>query len=512
MAHIVRSERFNDPALVTTSAIVGPGAYTPELVSRQDKRSYVPFSVQSKRFSNTYSQTPGPGAYDYAEENEVYFKRKPLSSFASRTERFELTRKKADPGPGSYDLRSTWGKESFRNPEGATPVTKLDSSNPSTVTPPSIPTRNQSMGYQDGPYGHPQMKAVAKRGYTGRGVDAPGPGEYDVDAINHSRNFNRAGQYTFSQSARMKDRSNPNPGPGSYSPQRARERMHMTYPSTSFDSTTIREFVKPNDHPGPGSYNIRSTIQARVPEENVQSFGSCAIREISERNYVPLAQKRNPVPGPGEYNDPRVIRKPQKSATPFFSTSTRFSSSKRDIPGPGAYSQNIPSFKPRSTNSAGFGIRQSRFKNQKTDTVPGPGRYNPQGAEPSIVLRQHPSSVFMSRKSRFDDSSSLAPGPGAYETDVGGITVNATKTFTGDIHPSSSFCSTGRNTTKTSTNVPGPGSYSLGYPEYTKESGRGFLNTSPRFKDNKDDFPGPGSYLKSNADLAKHSFNRTIPE
>ncbi|KAH7827052.1 uncharacterized protein MONOS_12029 [Monocercomonoides exilis] len=515
MADIFRSERWGHDTPAHTPATVGPGSYTRELVSSNAKRAYVPFSVKSKRFEESASLTPGPGAYQTELEFEPTARRKLLSSFASTNDRFEPLRKKRDPGPGQYTTTLDWTKPSFRVQPNVSEQAKSEGIISPFTTSPSIPTKTQSYGYVDAPQGGLQMKQPPKEGHTGRGIDLPGPGEYAVDAIVHEMNFKRAGQFSIPKAARLRKDETEVPGPGSYSPVRPRERELQALPSTVFVSSTKRDFVKPTKVPGPGSYSISTSMAKSYPEERIQSFGSVAIREVCEPSHRSASEIERSVPGPGSYQLKGAFRPPPSAPCPFSSSSQRFSLDSPSEMGPGSYTPHLPSFKPATRTASAFGSLTRRFPSEgeerKKNGVPGPGTYDHFKAPVTEYRERHPQSVFSSATRRFQSELSDTPGPGSYAERVRAIKYDPQITLTGQIHPSAAFLGPSREVGRGDSSVPGPGSYLSTTSSPVKDNRQtGFLTLSPRFREKVPDNPGPGTYESSPPALAKRSFNRTI--
>ena len=102
------------------------------------------------------------------------------NAFRSKTIRFGKLKDSGTPGPGSYKQPAT-----FRKKYGGQ-QRPLEDNNPSAppvtwvrvTSAPSIPTRGQSYGYEEGKFGELVMQKAPKGGHSGRPGDVVGPGAY----------------------------------------------------------------------------------------------------------------------------------------------------------------------------------------------------------------------------------------------------------------------------------------------------------------------------------------------
>mmetsp|Transcript_28464 Transcript_28464/g.37212 ORF Transcript_28464/g.37212 Transcript_28464/m.37212 type:complete len:594 (+) Transcript_28464:173-1954(+) len=406
-----------------TGNYLGPGAYSVEKVgSIQPARSgKAPFqSTASRKFGLDGSPAkalPGPGNYNV--DSQISSPAMPASSFHSKTDRFHH---KADaqftPGPGSYAMG-----DSFSNAKGGGKFRSLNEQQQGLMwmrvpTAPSIPTKMQSYGYEEGgDHGELVMQKPAAKGYSGLKGDVAGPGAYSANE-NPIKKAVRA--VDFSKGARRPDvlkmslAAPTNPGPGDYNLGAGMggqyssdvyvgnmpEPMASLEPKTKakssvFKSTTNRAPVvrRPKDKtPGPGDYDVIDTheVFSKMYKQKEQSFGSTVARF---REGPRQAQRMYGNPGPGAYETAfkkKVRRRAQmgpNAPISFNSTAPRMVVSKSTEQmmnaAPGSYNHkgmvDDVQKKLRSRTGA-FGSTQKRFTepNQEEDR-PGPGDYRTEG-------------------------------------------------------------------------------------------------------------------------------------
>lgn len=189
---------------------------------------------------------------------------------------------------------------------------------------------------------------------TGRGV--PGPGTY-VPSLSDK---NQAPKYGFGSAVKTsklnKDKVN-TPGAGSYNPTTSQVlKKNANY---GMGTGKRRPLSAANRNPGPGMYRPRSSFDG--PKYGMQG-----------RKTAKDSQK---VPGPGSYTPHETLT---TGAAPKYGmgTSPKISkdkTTKRIVPGPGAYRTQDRPASAKAAPSWGFGT-DKRVKTKKTE-VPGPGQY-----------------------------------------------------------------------------------------------------------------------------------------
>lgn len=268
---------------------------------------------------------------------------------------------KISPGPGQYEIINNWGDghgvvqmQTAFGVDAAMMKSRQVGSPTAAVswlrlpTAPTIPSRAQSNGYEEGLNGELLMVEDTNKHYTGRVGDNPGPGEY-APKLPHTRSSNAVNFGRGSlrpELVRIKPESKVEPRFGDNVLMDHEERFLPSPPkqSSAFLGSGRNGHVKPKQGtPGPGSYNAPSSlkIKPKAPEQ-LQFFGSTVQRFEQNRNVVPLAG----VPGPGAYGTASCFdKKPQraKKAIPsdrvgFQTTAgrTEFVIKSSDV-GPGQY-------------------------------------------------------------------------------------------------------------------------------------------------------------------------------
>jgi hypothetical protein len=350
---------------------------------------------------------PAPGSYQIAGGMEK--KTGVTSVFKSSARRFVNESGGDEPGPAQYALESTVGKKIKHFPKKQNK--SFDIIPDRAPVAPSIPTRSQGHGYEVRPDGIVAPQAPAVPGFTGRGEDRVGPGDYDPRIDFKFKNIPKATLKGSDREAmdRIEAKATQTPGPGYYNTPSSFENFstgHGMYDSdflihmaqakkrqmSSFESKTVRygimqEIERRKNDPGPCQYTIPSTIKAdkNVKPPNLQFFSSSEARFRSEQ---PRSMQTNTAPGSynvvsSDFDQTRLkIMKQRKMAArsdwvqniAFTSTERRFNNSeeqfKLEIPNPTAYHPkgSLADSLPRANvRSGAFGSKDARFK-EKSDT------------------------------------------------------------------------------------------------------------------------------------------------
>eukprot|EP00163_Fabomonas_tropica_P007272 TRINITY_DN16_c0_g1_i1.p1 TRINITY_DN16_c0_g1~~TRINITY_DN16_c0_g1_i1.p1 ORF type:complete len:589 (-),score=118.77 TRINITY_DN16_c0_g1_i1:265-2031(-) len=580
MAFVSRASRAAGAKdnLGATDEAVGPGTYNVDR-PRKFRPGYAAFSSKAARsfdLGASSLKTPGPGAY--TEDEPISLpktgKLKPArgggaaSSFVSATSRFQSEtdiRKRTGwiPGPGAFSAESIVDKEwtKVKHPFARTPMTAGATTAVRAnrkITAPSIPSGQQSFGYEENNRGELIPQGGAKKGYEGRGKSAVGPGSYtplvDITKGNGSKGAawsrSRARRSSFSGS---KDTANI--GPGQYYHEKKEDSKGPKRMSSSFSSAAKRGDIRLQDKqlqdaPGPGAYNTATSSlrvkHARDVPERLQFFGSTSKRAPlhSSNGFVrsrPGASDSARL-GPGTYNSATSsFSKPvsvyQSDHGPFNGTAPRFGGKSiqkaRDEPGPGAYTTEEKTLakdvQRKVVGRAGvFGSTSARFSRvgqPPKEDVPGPGAY--EGVDPKLPstnpLNTKVSSSFASRSKRFNKTSSFTPSPGTYDPvilskeEVMQQQFNQPRPGGRGTFGTTSQRFTTEATLKDAAETPAPGAYEdVSASTLLRKAPTGAaISRDRRFVPPKRDFvPGPGSYdaKDPHADLNKRSFNITVSE
>lgn len=433
MAFVNKSERKFEYIQLNSTAI-GPGAYLGQSEYKKSQ-STAPFLTTSQRMNekSLRGHSPGPGSYNPPEKHQRTLQDSSLRiPFTSRTERFSSKSSKLIPGPGSYNISTSWSKKrSRRAPRYSQPLVFYR-----TPSVPSIPTHQESSGYQpmkDGSlirlFDH-EMFMKSKE---------------SISKANKKKEGNRSSSskgtaWGKSKSKRvvdMKMTTGNSLGPGSYNPTTGT--LGATYkvkPSSMFASSSKRGCQVPLSYrerisdsesgeegsPGPGYYydpEIQTGFRAKSVPRNNQCFSSKSMRfRDKEFTYI----------GPGYYESgvqALASHKPGLSKAPFSSTNIRFKPNYEMNPGPGYYELEhsiLESERQELGRHGAFGITEKRFSSTKRSETPGPGYYPPDsykkiGLIPTIENK--PSSMFLSKSKRdlrAPQEKSASPAPGSYET------------------------------------------------------------------------------------------------
>jgi hypothetical protein len=392
-------------------------------------------------------------------------------------------------------------------------------------TTPSIPAPSQSFGYEEGPNGKLIMHGPPYQGHEGTQNDSVGPGEYQVnDKFNEKNSY---GVCVFKSKSKREifasEKNKTHLGPGEYDVEFSEQQL-LAHPMSTkkesavfLSSTSRNNSFLPKEHtPGPGEYDC--TISSEAVTGKRPGFGSSTVRPF----HFPGKNSQNDkasVPGPGYY-DVTFKNEPTSAPNrkPFLSSTERFEKVQlRENLGPGSY-QIDNSFtseieaKAKLGNYGVFGSTTKRFTSEKPK-APGPGQYNPEIGEKLKELRkiEKQSSNFASTSKRnlyFFDTE--IPAVGQYDIDSKWIKKKPVRNSQGEV-----FLSSSPRFKREAKDLPGPGQYEHEKPliPRNKKPTCCFLSTSSRFirhLGHVEDMPGPGSYTDNSNPLIKRSFNATI--
>jgi hypothetical protein len=557
MAMVSRAPRDTSLSRSTTDANVGPGSYGgPDVYTVN--HGYAPFGgtdTRSMRLTASKDVTPGPGSYHSQKEQARQLAAS--SSFVSQEKRFqERTEGNNDaPGPGSYNPPSKWGKNSSHRPPNAGGGNESGGGGQVSwvrvATVPSVPTRDQSYGYEESDRGELIQQKPPEGQYSGKGRDIVGPGHYDpsVEFLGTMKNSRSAPAFGKSRSSRSKVSGSNNPGPGTYNSSITIRDPQDKKPSAAFVSKVRRPYeVDPSEDvmtaPGPGAYNpmLGSMTRPYVPE-TLQFFGSTTKRPWDNAREG-RRSRSSQSPGPGSYKNtltafPKKAILSMTEAAPFSTTAGRFAGNstvdREEKPGPGSYAVDtamslVTELKKKPVGRRGvFGTTADRWNAaEPTAEMPGPGTYAEEvegAASGSSKEREKekgkrvgkPLSSFASRTVRGDKQKESAPPPGAYEVPSAFSSSTRKKYAGGKVNAvfNTSSERLGGNSVlgQRPTNTPGPGEYGNVVPTSKKHFSKAkSQTTAPRFGSTRPArVPGPGQYSHA-VPLVKKSFNITIDE
>jgi hypothetical protein len=227
------------------------------------------------------------------------------------------------------------------------------------------------------------------------------------------------------------DSKNQNPGPGAYD---------TDFKDPHGPKYTLRpktQAPRAYDNPGPGTYEETSDpVKYKFPQWKIGSEKRDKLIGYSD------------VPGPGQYEDPRALK---KAGTKFGKEEGRAKSASEKAPGPGNYPL-------EGQFEEGLRTKKGKTFGLKTEidaknTNPAPSTYDPE----VYPVRPSQSKWSFGKGTRDDGAKNLNPAPCDYD-------INDTQ-----VHPSGpqwgmgSSAQRGEGTNETKFN-PGPGAYDPGLP------------------------------------------------
>uniref|UniRef100_A0A0B6ZU50 Sperm-tail PG-rich repeat-containing protein 2 n=1 Tax=Arion vulgaris TaxID=1028688 RepID=A0A0B6ZU50_9EUPU len=388
--------------VVSDQAVVAPGPGHYDISLLQDgPKGKGPLANKTKRFPNSISETPGPGAYHSHKYLELGDK------------------PKSAPGMGNEEKRMMLANriKFYRKPEA-----------------PSIPSKGQAYGYEECDDGSLKKQNAPERDKS------LGPAFYfPIVPESKSTKAYKGIHFGKLSSRRMGFAGKTGPGPGHYNPYDGHS-ANIENVNSQYEGNFRIESHLPRYHelipqeamkktiPGPGSYEIKSFFLQQTQTLNTEGI------EVEHPPFLSQSKRfasvKSIAPAPGTYNDPRTalesltrIRGMKKS--PFAQTSVRFhqENSTNNLPGPGSY--NIPGLGTESmrkaymeaTRKGVFGTTASRVQPLAIAAdleIPGPGHYQVPERAPKPRYPQL-SSNFASITRRLKPPEHDAPPPGAYD-------------------------------------------------------------------------------------------------
>ncbi|WIA38900.1 hypothetical protein OEZ86_002173 [Tetradesmus obliquus] len=482
MAFVSRSERDTSvPAPRSTTDKVGPGSYS-LLPARKFIPAAAPFASNTKRAIGTSSSSghehstskasssssipaslaAGGSGQQAADEPCVahtdsvrnFRHRTKSSSFASSTKRFSTSKETtAKPGPGAYQTVPKWisshGKAPLYREAASKKVSELlgtataavasvalagvqsASSNGSkaaevpVLTPPSIPARHQSYGYEQGPGGllvmqpPPQLDGTAgEAAVASSGPAATCPGSVQGKAKGTAWAASRTDRW----------------GPHSQQHLPQRQRLHPQ-----------RQHQQQPQSPGPATYRVDSSatrfrlspdgrlVPCRVSGRgSFSAAGSAAFMSRVARPHQTEPDPDKNTPGPGTYLQQQRLR-PQSAPQPAAAGFTPAHSSQHQQqlfgqgPGRECAIAGLPGVMQPSSVAPGPGTYDLSKAGSLTKTVRSSraGLLHGSGVTTSAVAATvhadqdagQTAAGFGSTSNRFGDANVNSPGPGKYSAD-----------------------------------------------------------------------------------------------
>uniref|UniRef100_A0A7S1KP58 Uncharacterized protein n=1 Tax=Percolomonas cosmopolitus TaxID=63605 RepID=A0A7S1KP58_9EUKA len=460
MAFTTRSQRLTSFIPQHALETPGPGQFS-SAPSDFDKRPYyalAPFSSTSRRDKSTKEseEAPGPGQYfRVSAVSSIQTSSKPSSIFKSKSDRFTDSKRKVksseSPAPGDYFKPTEWVKTTRRKSmngkknDGGIVWVKVS-------TAPSIPDREQSHGYEEGPSGELIRQRAPVRGYKGTKDDMVGPTDYSFSPNMETAWDKAKGRSAFKSTTKrgIFDVTSDTPAPGQYHKDEKKQNgnpfAEIPVQSSAFASTTKRTDLQNSDPTiGPGSYidpykHASSFKKSKIPER-YQNFGSSTVRGTTDGPISP--NKGEVIPGPGHFlKDTNTIGKgnlfPTNLHGPFGTTAHRFDTQKKAseiVTGPGQYESSsfIDDVQKKAKIGAYgvFGSTSRRFNKMKSH-APGVGVYNPKLPDQIAPLKRNDprSSVFASKTKRdslLDKNATKMPAPGEYHKSSNWVKTKGTR-------------------------------------------------------------------------------------
>ncbi|KAH9601382.1 Sperm-tail PG-rich repeat [Trypanosoma melophagium] len=318
----------------------GPGSYNPNYgAAKRANPRYAKFSGYSPRNSPRFDDIPGPGHYDIPTSNENLYSRKPTSSFATKTVRSNIGNKSITPGPGAYDLQSTFQSlPQYR-----------------TINPENFSAFGSSAN-RYAPFSHDE---------------GPGPGAYTGEIAPRRPCMGWKGKGTssfISQTDRDTQPLGSNLGPGIYEAEKPAKHKKYLLHTVPFRSGSPRFPVSKTAEINE-IYEPRHNV-VRVPRR----IHPVRLRNDTFNNTSPISASN--VSTDRVYDVKYEWTKPTCASKAYLGTAPRFKTTdlNSSFPGPGHYDVVDKSSLGGGRSANGTWGNDGRFKNVSGGT-PGPGYY-----------------------------------------------------------------------------------------------------------------------------------------
>lgn len=545
---------------------VGPGTY--DIPRGSDKwqklDGYAPFHSMAERgfefVNDTTMSAPGPGSY----EPKLLQRTVGGQSLANRGSRFapDNNTTKANPSPTAYTItkKSDWIKTKTLVPTTPSQVNASKLSGSMVVgrvkyhrqlDAPSIPSPGQAFGYEETPAGVLQKQRPPPKD------ESLGPAFYHnptpaPELATRKYKGVHFGKMTSSRSASylLANSNQATPGPGNYDPhdKATDERvMYAGLEEKKHDVTLpryhqiIQKDSERDNFPGPGRYELATSFALKPAVVNVH--GTEAQHPPFLAKSERFSERKVKGPEPGTYNDPRTAleslgRITGMKKSPFGQTAVRFQGGGKrrgSAPGPGQYNifgmgmanDSLRKAYVESTRFGAFGTSGSRLAPPKKDnySTPGPSTYQPKKAVERYKKKQTANFKSMSNRiaAPISHAQQQNPAPGSYDVAESYHRSHDRKSLAAPRTREAylrncSFVSAAKrggamHTAAPEDPSPGPGAYDQNDPRLLNVKLSKFTAREARFKEVKDEKPGPGAYTYAplvDSSVLRSTFNSTL--
>ena len=429
---------------------VGPADYKPQFTLQHRNRQTDFSRSNTKREIFKPKKTPGPGQYNQTEDQEAKGPPAPNNppsspSGAVPADPSEPSQAQVYHNGAMRRMKKTFAPQESSNFASKVPRMPGEKAENATPGPGSYHSKHGNVlpGKKTGSTTQ-NFGSTAKRSFEEEATTryaaptfatTPGPGAYDVNMRSSLKTVQQVSLVEpapfASSSIRFGSRGDGCPGPGAYYSETGEGFVgelsrkiiarngafgSSTHRFVSTKSSSSYLYMGNDESPGPGQYIPDAPREMAIKLQKGQkkatsSFASNVHRfkPTREPKKKAGAQTQDQGQGQGGYHDPSMI---ETEFTTEFTT-----------PPPGAYSTIDPwdwaKKKPRSHTNKAFISKAKRFTaaqtKKKKEGMPGPGSYN----TGNDILSKNfvPKTCFVSSAPRFNHMSTLAPGPGTYDTE-----------------------------------------------------------------------------------------------
>lgn len=346
---------------------LGPAFYNVNHDDTAASRKYkgVHFGAKTGRRigESDFNENPGPGTYSVHQAprnlNLLIVEEQKKKTVDAKLPRYHelipvIETKRAVPGPGKYEVKSTFEAtepvyDASLRPSFGSQSKRFNPVKESTPAPDAYDDKRLSLEctVSASTQKHPFSQSSKRFENTPQANMTPSPNSYNITGLVENLqkkamlSSNLKGAFG-SSSARVfslrKKADDAGPGPQAYSPHSAphakSDRRSFVFKSSS---NRLSNHAQPT--PSPGSYDIKRTfskpkdVLCKIPGKPIDGGFLSSTKRFSQPRDIVVKKVDHSIPGPGEYN----VKPSDGQSISIVTNVDRFKGKENDVPGPGSY-------------------------------------------------------------------------------------------------------------------------------------------------------------------------------